>query len=67
MGAMSASLRGQLKNNLIAIVSLSIAVSSLFYAVWRNDRSEVNRNIRAAAFEVLGNVGWRHGVGALQR
>lgn len=34
-----------------------VAVSSLLYATWRNQTTEHNRNIRAASFEILKNLG----------
>jgi len=48
-----ASFREQLRNNSVALTSLFIALSSLGYNTWRNERTEHNRNIRAAAFEIL--------------
>ena len=43
----------QLKRNTVALVSIIIAVSSLSYNTWRNEKTEENRNQRLAAFEVL--------------
>ena len=43
----------QIKNNLIAIISMAIAVSSLAYNTWRNEQTEYNRNIRTSSFEIL--------------
>lgn len=43
----------QLKRNTVALVSIIIAVSSLSYNTWRNEKTEENRNQRFAAFEVL--------------
>ena len=48
-----ASFREQLRNNAVALISLAVALSSLSYNTWRNERTEHNRNIRAAAFEIL--------------
>jgi len=45
--------REQLRNNSVALVSLLIALTSLGYNTWRNEHTEHNRNIRAAAFEIL--------------
>jgi hypothetical protein len=47
----------QIKNNLIAIISLIIAITALSYNTWRNEHTERNRNIRTAAFEVLKELG----------
>lgn len=46
-------MREQLRNNLVALISLFIALSALGYNTWRNERTERNRNIRAAGFESL--------------
>ncbi len=43
----------QLKRNTVALVSIIIAVSSLSYNTWRNEKTEENRNQRLASFEVL--------------
>ncbi len=37
----------------MALISLAVAVSSLGYNTWRNERTEHNRNIRTATFEIL--------------
>jgi hypothetical protein len=47
----------QIKRNTLAFVSILIAMSSLFYATWRNENTEYNRNIRSASFEILKNLG----------
>src|SRR5579862_4333579 len=47
----------QITNNLIAIISLFIAITALYYNTWRNEQTEKNRNIRTAAFEVLKELG----------
>jgi hypothetical protein len=46
-------IQSQIKNNLIAIISVIIATLSLSYNSWRNERTEQNRTIRTAAFEML--------------
>ena len=46
-------LREQLRNNAVALLSLAIALSSLSYNTWRNERTERNRNVRTASFEIL--------------
>ena len=47
------SVREQLRNNTVALTSLLIALASLSYNTWRNERTERNRNIRASAFEIV--------------
>lgn len=47
----------QLRRNTVALVSIIIAVSSLTYNTWRNEKTEDNRNIRFAAFEILLKLG----------
>jgi len=48
--------RQQLRDNAVALISLTVALSSLAYNTWRNERTEHNRNIRAATFELLTKV-----------
>ncbi|MFZ2508303.1 MAG: hypothetical protein WAW79_07525 [Steroidobacteraceae bacterium] len=50
-------IREQLRNNMVALISLVIALSALGYNTWRNERTERNRNIRAAGFELLTEIG----------
>jgi hypothetical protein len=47
------AMRGQLRNNALALISLSVALFSVSHNTWRNERSEYNRNVRAANFEIL--------------
>ena len=47
------NLKQQLQQNLLAILSILIAVSALAYNSWRNEQSEENRNYRAAGFEIM--------------
>ena len=49
--------REQLQRNLVAVISVFIAVGSLSYNTWRNEKSEYNRNQRQASFEVLLKLG----------
>ena len=49
----TSTFRQVLQANLLAIISVLIAVASLSYNTWRNDVSELNRNQRAAGFAVL--------------
>jgi hypothetical protein len=51
------TIRQQLRNNAVALISLAVAISSLAYNTWRNERTEHNRNVRTAAFEVLMRAG----------
>jgi hypothetical protein len=48
-----ATIREQLRNNAVALTSLFVALASLGYNTWRNERTEHNRNVRTAAFEIL--------------
>lgn len=43
----------QLRQNAVALISIAIAISSLSYNTWRNEKTEDNRNQRFAAFEIL--------------
>ncbi len=43
----------QVQRNAVALISILIAVSSLSYNTWRNEKTEANRNERVAAFEIL--------------
>lgn len=52
-----ASIRQQIHNNAVALISLFIAVGSLGYNTWRNETTEEQRNIRHASFRVLENLG----------
>jgi type II secretory pathway pseudopilin PulG len=51
--AWKTSLLSLLRSNLLAIISLLIALASLSYNTWRNDATEANRNQRAAGFAAL--------------
>ena len=50
------TLRQQLRSNIVALISLVVALGSLGYNTWRNERTEYNRNIRTATFELLGKL-----------
>lgn len=43
----------QVRNHAVALISLVVALTSLSYNTWRNERTEHNRNIRTATFEIL--------------
>jgi hypothetical protein len=47
----------QLRRNSLALLSLTVALSALFYNTWRNESTEHNRNIRVAEFEMLKSLG----------
>ena len=51
------TIRQQIHNNAVALISIFIAVSALTYNTWRNETTEEQRNIRHAAFRVLENLG----------
>lgn len=51
------TIRQQIHNNAVALISLFIAISSLGYNTWRNETTEAQRNERHAAFKVLENLG----------
>ncbi len=52
-----ADMRRQIRDNLVAIISLVIALSALAYNTWRNELTERNRNVRVAGIELLGEIG----------
>jgi len=52
-----AGLGRQLRDNLVAITSLAVALSALGYNTWRNERTEGNRNVRVAGIELLREIG----------
>ncbi|WP_339769107.1 hypothetical protein [uncultured Paraglaciecola sp.] len=43
----------QVRRNIVALISLTVAVTSLSYSTWRNEATEHNRNQRQAGFEIL--------------
>jgi hypothetical protein len=51
------SLTKQLRENAVALTSLTLVVIGLAYNTWRNEQSEFNDNIRAAGFEILVKLG----------
>jgi hypothetical protein len=50
-------MRRQIRDNLIALISVVIALSALGYNTWRNERTERNRNVRVAGIEILREIG----------
>jgi hypothetical protein len=51
------TIRQQIHNNAVALISIFIAISALAYNTWRNETTEQQRNIRHAAFRVLEDLG----------
>jgi len=51
------TIRQQIHNNAVALISIFIAISALGYNTWRNETTEEQRNIRHAAFRVLEELG----------
>ena len=51
------TIRQQIHNNAVALISICIAISTLAYNTWRNETTEEQRNIRHAAFRVLEDLG----------
>ena len=47
----------QVRTNIVAIVSVLVALGGLTYSTWRNEKTEANRSTRIAAFEVLKTLG----------
>lgn len=51
------SIYSQLRANIVAITSVIVALTGMAYNTYRNEKTEVNHNVRAAAFETLKNLG----------
>jgi hypothetical protein len=49
--------RRPIRDNLVALVSIAVALSALGYNTWRNERTERNRNVRVAGIEMLREIG----------
>ena len=47
------AMRTQIRSNALALISLGVALISVSYNTWRNERTEHNRNVRAATFQIL--------------
>lgn len=43
----------QLRRHSVALISLTVALTSLAYNTWRNEQTEANRNVRTAGIELL--------------
>jgi hypothetical protein len=52
-----AQIISQLRANIVAIASIIVALTGMAYNTWRNEKTEINHNVRAAAFETLKNLG----------
>lgn len=53
---MGQSFLQQIQRNAVALISLTVAVSSLGYNTWRNEQTEANRNIRVAGFQLMEHI-----------
>lgn len=51
------SITEQLRRHSVALISLIVALTSLAYNTWRNERTEANRNVRTAGIEFLLKLG----------
>ena len=51
------SFKEQVRRNLVALISLAVAITSLGYNTWRNEQSEYNRTQRLVAIEALLKLG----------
>jgi hypothetical protein len=54
---LSATIKSQLRDNAIAIISLVVALASFSYTAWRMQHSEHNLTTRDAAFQMLTALG----------
>jgi len=54
--------KNQVKENLLAIIGLIVAILTFIYITWSDRRTEENRTNRVAAFEILKNLGELQGV-----
>jgi hypothetical protein len=52
-----ATFKQQVQRNIVALISVFIAVTSLSYNTWRNEKTELNRNLRQGSFELLLKLG----------
>lgn len=64
--AIKYSVKEQFRRNLVALISLVVAITGLSYNTWRNEASEDNRTQRLISLEVLMKLGelqqlvWHH-------
>lgn len=54
---MTQGIKQQLHRNMVALISLAVALTGLTYNTWRNEKTEDNRNLRAAGFEIVLTLG----------
>jgi len=47
----------QFRANIVAITSVIVALTGMGYNTYRNEKTEINHNVRAAGFETLKNLG----------
>jgi hypothetical protein len=47
----------QIRANIVAITSVIVALTGMGYNTYRNEKTEINHNVRVAAFETLKNLG----------
>lgn len=53
----STTFRQSIAKNAVALISLIVAIIALTVNIWRAERSETNRSLRIAAFELLQELG----------
>lgn len=49
----NSTFKEQVRRNMVALISLAVAVTGLGYNTWRNEASEHNRNQRLVSIELL--------------
>jgi hypothetical protein len=60
------SIKEQIRRNMVALISLVVAITSLSYNTWRNEASEENRTQRLVSLQILMKLGelqqlvWHH-------
>lgn len=47
----------ELKRNVVALISLCVAITALGYNTWRNETTESHRNVRQGSFAMLEQLG----------
>ncbi|WP_144391745.1 hypothetical protein [Pleionea sediminis] len=50
------TIKTNIKNNMLSLISLTVALTALFYNTWRNEKTELNRNYRESGFEIIREV-----------
>jgi len=56
-GAPPSAVLASVKRNIVAIISLVVALTGLSYNTWRNETTEAHRNVRQGAFAMLEQLG----------